>query len=134
LDGEIVETSRAIAEIVGGSVHAAHIYRPLAGFVTDLAGAIALTKMRESDKKYRAAVRRRFYADVDRYGIAKSRAHLICGDPTVALPVLARSIRAGLVVMGATSRSGLKRIFIGHTAERVLDALMCDILVVKPRG
>jgi universal stress protein E len=25
-------------------------------------------------------------------------------------------------------------LFIGHTAERVIDALECDILVVKPRG
>jgi universal stress protein E len=33
--------------------------------------------------------------------------------------------------MGATSRSGLKRIFIGSTAEHVLDSLQCDVLVVK---
>jgi nucleotide-binding universal stress UspA family protein len=31
------------------------------------------------------------------------------------------------------SRSGLKRIFIGNTAERVLDGLQCDVLVVKPK-
>jgi universal stress protein E len=35
--------------------------------------------------------------------------------------------------MGAVSRSGLKSIFIGNTAERVLDRLQCDLLVVKPR-
>ena len=34
--------------------------------------------------------------------------------------------------MGAVSRSGLKRVFIGNTAERVLDDLPCDVLVVKP--
>jgi universal stress protein E len=34
--------------------------------------------------------------------------------------------------MGAVSRSGLKRVFIGNTAERVLDELPCDVLVVKP--
>ncbi len=33
--------------------------------------------------------------------------------------------------MGATSRSGLKRIFIGNTAEHVLDSLKCDVLVVR---
>jgi universal stress protein E len=42
-------------------------------------------------------------------------------------------MRAGLVVIGATSRSGLKRVFIGNTAERVLDGLKSDVLVVKPR-
>jgi universal stress protein E len=34
--------------------------------------------------------------------------------------------------MGAVSRSGLKRLVVGDTAERILDALPCDVLVVKP--
>ena len=34
--------------------------------------------------------------------------------------------------MGAISRSGLKRLVIGDTAERILDALSCDVLVIKP--
>ena len=133
LDDEIVAAALALAAQVGGSVHAAHIYRPLLGFVPDLAGATALTTMPENDRKYKATVRRRFYEAVDRHGIARSKAHLVCGDPAPALASVARSMRAGLVVIGATSRSGLKRVFIGNTAERVLDGLKCDVLVVKPR-
>ena len=34
--------------------------------------------------------------------------------------------------MGAVSRSGLKGFLIGNTAERMLDRLGCDILIVKP--
>ena len=34
--------------------------------------------------------------------------------------------------MGALSRSGLQRVFIGNTAERILGSLACDVLVVKP--
>ena len=36
------------------------------------------------------------------------------------------------VVMGAIARSGLKRLFIGSTAERVLDRLPCDLVIIKP--
>jgi universal stress protein E len=36
------------------------------------------------------------------------------------------------VVMGAISRSGLKRLVVGNIAEQVLDALSCDVLVLKP--
>jgi hypothetical protein len=36
--------------------------------------------------------------------------------------------------MGAVSRSALKRAFIGHTAERVIDAVHCDVVIVKPRS
>jgi universal stress protein E len=32
------------------------------------------------------------------------------------------------------SRRGLKRLFIGNSAERLLDDLHCDVLVVKPPG
>lgn len=35
--------------------------------------------------------------------------------------------------MGAVSRSGLKRLLIGNTAEQIVDDLGCDVLVVKPR-
>jgi hypothetical protein len=35
--------------------------------------------------------------------------------------------------MGAISRSGLKRLIIGNTAERTLDLLGCDVLIVKPQ-
>jgi hypothetical protein len=41
-------------------------------------------------------------------------------------------VKASLVVMGAVSRSGLKRLLIGNTAEAILDSLTCDVLVMKP--
>jgi universal stress protein E len=44
----------------------------------------------------------------------------------------AERVRADIVVMGAVARSRLKRLFIGSTAERVLDHLPCDVLIVKP--
>jgi universal stress protein E len=34
--------------------------------------------------------------------------------------------------MGAVSRSGLKRLLNGSTAERVIDEVSCDVLIVKP--
>jgi universal stress protein E len=32
------------------------------------------------------------------------------------------------------SRRGLDRVFLGSTAERVLDRLPCDLLIIKPEG
>jgi universal stress protein E len=34
--------------------------------------------------------------------------------------------------MGAVSRNRWKRLFIGATAERTLEHLPCDLLIVKP--
>ncbi len=58
--------------------------------------------------------------------------HLLVGDPDALLPATARRLRAGAVVMGMMSRRGLKRLFIGNSAERLLDDLHCDVLIVKP--
>ncbi len=46
---------------------------------------------------------------------------------------MARKIHSDIVVMGAISRTGIKRFLIGNTAERIIDDLSCDVLVVKPR-
>ena len=64
--------------------------------------------------------------------IPRSRRHLVRGAPGEAVPRTARALRADIAVMGAISRSALKRIAIGNTAERVLGDLPCDVLVVKP--
>ncbi len=51
---------------------------------------------------------------------------------TRSLPELTTLIQASVVVMGAVSRSRLDRMLIGNTAEKVLDKLECDVLIVKP--
>jgi universal stress protein E len=48
------------------------------------------------------------------------------------LPALVEELYAAVVVMGAISRSAIDRGFVGSTAERLLDELMCDVLVVQP--
>jgi universal stress protein E len=58
--------------------------------------------------------------------------HLECGEPADIIARCAQSLGADIVVMGAVSRSALERMLIGQTAEQVLDAVDCDVLVVKP--
>jgi universal stress protein E len=45
---------------------------------------------------------------------------------------MANKFDADVIVMGAVARNRLKRIFIGATAERTLEHLPCDLLIVKP--
>jgi universal stress protein E len=69
---------------------------------------------------------------VDEYAIAPQNLHVEAAEAAEYLPRVAGECRADIVVMGAISRSSLRRAFIGNTAERVLEALPCDALVVKP--
>jgi universal stress protein E len=133
LDAQIVEAAAAVAAVVGGTLHLTHVCRPLVElFPGVVMEATILTVTPEQEKAYEAGVRRQFYKAIGPYGVSPKRRHFLRGDPATELPSLARSLKAGMVVMGAVSRSGLKRMFIGHTAEHVLDALSCDVLIVKP--
>jgi len=76
--------------------------------------------------------RQDFKAFAENAKIPRTRRHVIDRDPATGISAVARKVGADLVVMGAVSRSGLKRLFIGNTAERVLNTLPCDVLVVKP--
>ena len=69
-----------------------------------------------------------------RAGIPAARRHLIARHPSDAIEQAAAETGSAIVVMGALARSGLRRLLIGNTAERVLDHLSCDLLVIKPSG
>lgn len=71
----------------------------------------------------------RFLAD---YNLPATNIHRVEGPPSRELPRLAEELPAAVVVMGVVSRSALPEILVGHTAERVLDRLYCDVLVVGP--
>ena len=66
--------------------------------------------------------------------IPTERIHVHQGGTRELLMTLTDQLRADLVIMGAVSRSGLKGLFLGNTAEDVLDRLHCDLLIVKPDG
>jgi universal stress protein E len=134
LDDAIVGHALGFARKLGGTLEVMHAdYPPLMGFAfgDPSIDAAALEAAYEAQRKHD---RRAFDAFADGAGIPDARRHLVGGGPLVAIPKAARHLGADLVVMGALSRSGLKRIFIGNTAERVLGALPCDVLVVKPPG
>jgi len=65
---------------------------------------------------------------------APSQVHVLAGEPTESILGMARQLHSPLTVMGAVSRSGLPHLLIGDTAERLIDALPCDLLVARPDG
>jgi universal stress protein E len=69
---------------------------------------------------------------MERNGVEADRI-VRAGKPADVLTTSATQLNADLLVMGAVSRSGLSLSHIGNTAEAVIDAVACDVLVVKPR-
>ncbi len=131
LDREILNAGRGIAKALHGALHAVYAYVPIpvlafpTGALTkeDVEAAYARS-LKEANEKLKRALR-----DAEVRNVVS---HVIGRHPSDAIAEVAAKIRSSLVVMGAISRSGIKRLLIGNTAERVLDRLSCDVLVIKP--
>ncbi|MCE0492535.1 universal stress protein UspE [Vibrio salinus] len=68
------------------------------------------------------------------YGIDSENTIVDEGLPEDVIPATAEKLEASLVILGTTGRTGLSAVFIGNTAESVLDKLTCDVLAIKPEG
>jgi universal stress protein E len=133
LDARILSQARYIAAAMRGALHVIHVSSPP---LHGLAYGEPLAGVQASARAYgelEKQGREDFANLLAGSGIAEQRCHLVGGTPADSIPRYARELGAGLVVMGAVSRSGLARVFIGNTAERVLGELPCDVLVVKPK-
>jgi universal stress protein E len=138
LDEEILQLGGALEEALRGTLHALHacalplpVGTPPIAWTRGKMQAPAIQA--EIEAKAVAQARPGFDRVLKSADIPRSRRHLVARHPIDAIPELARRTHCAIVVMGAVSRSGLKSIFIGNTAERVLDCLQCDLLVVKPQ-
>lgn len=134
LDHWILEHASLLAQRLVGELHAIHVYLPMAIVGAATAGNPPLTAtVTSEDLAVEEASRRQLVtALLSEYDIGPERIHLEIGGPAHVLPRAAESLHADVLTMGAIARSGLKRIFIGSTAEDVLERLPCDALIVKP--
>ena len=134
LDDEILSIARSLGDVAGGAVHAFHSYDPRVVAATATSGAYLPISLPygEFEEQMRKQHEKPFNALVERHDFAADHAHLVAGAAHEELPELAKKLSADLVIMGAVSRNRLKRLFVGSTAERTLEHLPCDLLIVKP--
>ena len=130
LDRQILRAGAQLVHALRGELHAVHAYfpaLPVAPVMPD--GPIA--DLSESHADLERKAQRQLARAVDGFDVKPSHCHLVEGRANDAIPRTAKRERSAIVAMGAVSRSGLKRFFIGNTAEFVMDAVTADILVVK---
>lgn len=131
LDRRILEEAEEVARALHGSLHVMNAYLPLPlppppGMRLDNTIPTRLLKAAHEQ------ARKGFERALTKATVRPANRHLVKGDAVDAIISTARRTRCSIMVLGAVSRSGLSRLFIGNTAEKVLDELNCDVLVVKP--
>jgi universal stress protein E len=136
LDKRILAAGAALSATVGGELHVFHAFdiTPVIAASTEammMPMALPIVEITDAmNAEHVAAV----HELTDPLAVPRERVHVSQGGTRDQLLGLTERLRADLVVMGAVSRSGLKRLFIGSTAEEVLDWLPCDVLIVKAEG
>jgi universal stress protein E len=131
LDARILSTAGAFAHALGGTMHVMHSYIAVPAGSMPMAGASGLL-VRQIAEASEARAKGDLKGALADTNIPRDRVHLVQGMPIETIPRMTQQLGCGLVVMGAISRSGVKRMLIGNTAERILSSLNADVLVVKP--
>lgn len=106
-----------------------HVYHVPVEFVVPLPAPVLLEDMTQVEAAARIEIE-----DVAGHlrGTGLTVETRICeGYPPETIVEEARALGADLIAMGTHGRSGLKRLLLGSTAERVLPAAPCPVLTVR---
>jgi universal stress protein E len=131
LDRQILRAGAQVVHALRGELHALHALLPPMPVAPAMPDGPLIDLATERDE-LTAIAQRSLARAVDGFDIKRSHCHLVEGRPNEVIPRTAKRERCAILAMGVVSRSGLKRFFIGNTAEFVMDAVTADILVVKP--
>ena len=136
LDNRILATARSLGGSLNGEVHAFHAFDVAATIAvsTDAMSMPIALPLNELSDAMRAEHTEAVARLCKQHGVPPERTHVHQGSTRQLLLTLTEQLRADAVVLGAVSRSGLKGLFLGNTAEDVLDRLHCDLIIVKPEG
>ena len=64
----------------------------------------------------------------------KPQLHMPKGSARKVIPELVKELQVDCIVMGTVARTGVPGLFMGNTAETILDQLECSVLAIKPPG
>lgn len=132
LDQRILEHAHYLATNLGGTLHAVNAYLPLAIAAESASGTPAMALFSpEMLDDLRAARREAVDRLIRPYAMAPANVHVLLGAASDVLPMVAADFAVNVMTMGAISRSALQRLLLGSTAERVLERLTCDVMIVK---
>lgn len=132
LDHQLIDAAQMLGQHLGLEEHYLHSYAPLPRTLVFDAELVADYEyyVQRTGERHRAA----FEQLLDQHSLDAQHGHLLQGFAEETLPRFVEDNAVDLLVMGAIARGHLDTALIGHTAERVLESVDCDLLVLKPAG
>src|SRR5262245_5980369 len=128
-----IKIARQLARHLSATLHLAHVrqFDYTAALAAPLPPIVPFSFMPyEGDEEKR--VLKELNALGREYGISPDNCHVLSGGPAFdKICQAAQAIPADLIVMPTHGRTGLKHIFLGSTAERIVQHSPCPVLVTR---
>lgn len=130
---QAIQIARQLARRFGASIHLAHVrqFSYAGDFVAPAPPIVPFSFM-----PYEQAGEQTAFKELKKVasecGVASAKCDVLSGAPPFdEICRLAQTITADLVVMPTHGRTGLKHVFLGSTAERVVQHSSCPVLVTR---
>ena len=127
------QVARTIHGVIGGPIHLAHVYLDVWAEYTDR-GIVADDAANVRREALRTGLMQMLSKEADALFSIDSegvQTHLLNGDPAEALMALAEEVRADLVCVGATGKTGIEKYLLGSVAYRLMEKLPVPLLVTQ---
>ena len=136
-DTLVMDLATSLAEREQAGLDVIHAW-DLQGESTFRSGRFRLPGMElENMLRHQAEIQQDKLADLlGNYGmkVDDDNVHLVKGESAEAINQLAEHQASDIIVMGTVGRVGIPGLFIGNTAEEVLQTTQSSVLAVKPQG
>ena len=122
----VLAQANALAEVLGAKVHLIYAYGPavvMGDGADPMAYQIAKDKHDAEFKKAKALA--------SANNVLATNTKLREGTPATIVTEYGEEISAGIIVLGTVARSGASGLFIGNTAESMLEKTHRDMFVIK---
>lgn len=134
LNGVILELASSLAAREEAELHIVHAWTlPGESLLRNRGGLYAaeagLLIRKEADQR-----RQLVESLLSKHSLKDHRLHLVKGDASDVIASWVAKLGIDLLVMGTVCRTGIPGLLIGNTAERILNAVDCSVLTVKPKG
>ncbi len=134
MSGPAIEATQSLANRFGAVVHLVHVHECHYLFEYMAPKMPVPAPMAAFREKLGHEAVRALRVLANKHGISEAHCYIQEGAPIFTeITKVARAIRADLIVMPTHGRTGLKHVFLGSTAERVLQHSSCPVWVNREK-
>lgn len=133
---QAIQTAKQLARRFGASIHLTHVrYVNYAGDFVASAPPVVPFSFTPYKQELEAGVLKDLQAIACEFGVSQATCHVLTGAPPFdEICRLAQTVPADLIVTSTHGRTGLRHVFLGSTAERIVQHSSCPVLVTRGNG